>query len=64
MHPAVLETYVKRRRLPPNASKRTKCRPGDLAPEERFALRLVEGWEKRGEPLERTLERSLVAAHC
>jgi len=57
VHPAVLETYAKHGRLPRRASK-AKRRPGELAPEERFALRLVEGWEKRGEPLERTLERS------
>jgi DNA topoisomerase-1 len=45
VHPAVLETYVARRRLPRNASKSTKRR-GELTPEERFALRFVEGWEK------------------
>jgi len=58
VHPAVLETYVERRRLPRNASKSTKRRRGELTPDERFALRFVEGWESRAE----TLERSLVAA--
>ena len=45
VHPAVLETYVERWRLPRNASKSTKRRSGELTPQERFALRFVEGWE-------------------
>jgi DNA topoisomerase-1 len=62
VHPAVLETYVARGRLPRNASKSTKHHRGELTPEERFALRFVEGWESRSETLERTLERSLATS--
>ena len=62
VHPAVLETYVERRRLPRKSAKRTKHCADKLAAEERFALRFVEGWESRLEPLNRTLERSLEAA--
>jgi hypothetical protein len=58
----VLETYVERRRLPRNTAKRSKAHPDELTAEERFALRFVEGWESRAEPLDRTLERSLAAA--
>ncbi len=45
VHPAVLETYVEHLRLPRKASKSIKRGPAELTPEERFALRLVEGWE-------------------
>jgi DNA topoisomerase-1 len=62
VHPAVLETYVEQRRLPRKKAKSAKRRAGELTPEERFALRFVEGWERRAEPLDRTLERSLAAA--
>jgi DNA topoisomerase-1 len=63
VHPAVLETYVKDRRLPAaKARAAAKRRPHDLSAQERFALRFVEGWEKKSEPLERTLRRSLKAA--
>lgn len=60
VHPAVLETYAKQHRLPRSTAKR---RSGGLTPEEQFALRFVERWEKKGaEPLDRTLERSLTSA--
>ena len=62
VHPAVLETYVQRRRLPRKPAKRTRRHSDGLTAEERFALRFVEGWETRAEPLDRTLERSLAAA--
>ncbi len=59
VHPAVIETYTRLRRLPRRAARETK-RAGGLSPEERFALRFVERWERtRDEPLDRTLERSL-----
>ncbi|MGA7353973.1 MAG: hypothetical protein WA431_08465 [Candidatus Cybelea sp.] len=62
VHPAVLETYVARRRLPRNKAKSTRRRTDELTADERFALRFVEGWERRAEPLDQTLERSLAAA--
>ncbi|HEX4012806.1 MAG TPA: hypothetical protein VHX17_02815 [Candidatus Cybelea sp.] len=63
VHPAVLETYTSQRRLPGRLrSAKGKRTAGDLSPDERFALRFVEGWEKKGEPLEQTLKRSLKAA--
>lgn len=63
VHPAVIETYTALRRLPTrNGKPPGRSRAYALSPEERFALRFVEGWEKKSEPLERTLERSLKAA--
>jgi DNA topoisomerase I len=63
VHPAVLETYAAQHRLPPsNGHAGAKRRPDTLSSRERFALRFVEGWEKRSEPLDRTLRRSLRAA--
>jgi len=52
VHPAVLETYARMRRL-----------PGRLTNRERYALRFVERWERgQREPLATRLERSLAAA--
>lgn len=52
VHPAVLETYTRMRRL-----------PGRLTNRERYALRFVERWERgQCEPLAARLERSLAAA--
>ncbi len=62
VHPAVLETYIEHHCLPHNGERNAKRGSGGLTPEERFALRFVEGWENGGEPLDRTLERSLAAA--
>lgn len=62
VHPAVLETYVERRRLPRSAAKSTKRSADGLTAEEHFAVRFVEEWEGRTEPLDRTLERSLATA--
>jgi DNA topoisomerase I len=45
VHPAVLETYVERLRLPRKSSKSGKRGPAELTPRERFALRFVEEWE-------------------
>jgi len=46
VHPAVIETYMRLRRLPPSQNRRgTKHRPGALSHRERFALRFVERWE-------------------
>jgi DNA topoisomerase-1 len=53
VHPAVLETYERQLGLP--------SRKG-VANYERFALRFIQGWEKKSEPLEQTLRRSLKAA--
>ena len=64
VHPAVLETYSEstEQLFPRKKAKSAKQHAGELTPEERFALRFVEGWERRAEPLDRTLERSLAAA--
>lgn len=62
VHPAVMETYIEHHRLPTDDGRNGKRSSGGLTPEERFALRFVEGWETRSEPLDRTLERSLAAA--
>ncbi|MFZ1017598.1 MAG: hypothetical protein WAN39_06970 [Candidatus Cybelea sp.] len=63
VHPAVLETYTAQRRLPGRTRIAKGKRPSEgLSSEERFALRFVEGWEKKGEPLDQTLKRSLKAA--
>lgn len=45
VHPAVMETYIEKRRLPANTSPNGKRSSGGLLPEERFTLRFVEGWE-------------------
>ncbi len=48
VHPAVIETYTRLRRLPPqNGRPGAKRRAGALSHRERFALRFVERWEKR-----------------
>lgn len=61
VHPAVIETYTTKLRLP--AQRQAKRHTGSLDAAERFALRFVERWERaRNEPLQRTLERSLKAA--
>lgn len=62
VHPAVLETYAQHFRLPRDTSNSGKRSSSGLAPEERFTLRFVEGWETGGEPIDRTLERSVAAA--
>ncbi|MBV9718233.1 MAG: DNA topoisomerase IB [Candidatus Eremiobacteraeota bacterium] len=65
VHPAVIETYTRLRRLPCRNGKSptAKERAGTLTTPERVALRFVEKWERRGrEPIERTLERSLKKA--
>ena len=62
VHPAVLETYTEHHRLPAKTARNGKRHSSGLTPEERFALRFVEGWEKHREPLDRTLERSLAVA--
>lgn len=61
VHPAVIETYTRLRRLPRRQVKATvKERPGSLSHEERLALRFVEKWERQDrEPIEQTLKRSL-----
>lgn len=61
VHPAVIETYTRLRRLPSQNGRATaKERPGTLLRRERFALRFVEKWERQGrEPVEQTLRRSL-----
>ncbi|HEY4433553.1 MAG TPA: hypothetical protein VGM99_04040 [Candidatus Cybelea sp.] len=63
VHPAVFEIYTAQRRLPgrKRIAKEKRAAEG-LSPEERFSLRFVEGWEKKGEPLDQTLKRSLKAA--
>jgi DNA topoisomerase-1 len=46
VHPAVIETYTRARRLPVRNGKRAAKRPHNaLSHEERFALRFVEKWE-------------------
>lgn len=46
VHPAVLETYSRKGRLPAQRGKpAARARAGDLSREERFALRFVERWE-------------------
>lgn len=63
VHPAVIETYTTRRRLPAQrGSGNARHLANSLSPRERFALRFVEGWEKKGEPLDETLKRSVKAA--
>jgi DNA topoisomerase I len=64
VHPAVIETYMRLRRLPSQNGKMTaKERPGPLSHRERLALRFVEKWERRGrQPIEQTLKRSLQKA--
>jgi DNA topoisomerase-1 len=65
VHPAVIETYTRLRRLPRRngAPPKAKARAGALSHSERTALRFVEKWERRGrEPIGRTLERSLQKA--
>jgi DNA topoisomerase-1 len=63
VHPAVLETYLAQHRLPqPKGKLAANGSSRMLSSEERFTLRFVEGWEKKAEPLEQTLKRSLAAA--
>jgi DNA topoisomerase-1 len=46
VHPAVIETYTRLRRLPSSRNRRgAKHRPGALPQRERSALRFVERWE-------------------
>ncbi len=61
IHPAVIETYTRLRRLPRQQVRATvKERPGTLSHQERLALRFVEKWERQErEPIEQTLKRSL-----
>jgi DNA topoisomerase-1 len=47
VHPAVIETYTRLRRLPAHNGKLARERAGKLSCEERFALRFVERWERR-----------------
>jgi DNA topoisomerase I len=47
VHPAVLETYLRRRRLPQGGRATAKSRRSKLSSQERFALRFVERWERR-----------------
>jgi DNA topoisomerase-1 len=48
VHPAVIETYTRLRRLPPsNGRAGTKRSAAQLSSRERQALRFVERWEKR-----------------
>ncbi|HYL28277.1 MAG TPA: DNA topoisomerase IB [Candidatus Nitrosotalea sp.] len=46
IHPAVLETYARARRLPPSRAGGGKRRDGALSPQERAALRFVQAWER------------------
>jgi DNA topoisomerase-1 len=63
VHPAVLETYTAQHRLPSiGAHAGAKRRPNTLSHQERFALRFVQGWERKSEPLDLTLKRALKAA--
>jgi DNA topoisomerase-1 len=62
VHPAVLEIYTAQRRLPGKKRASGKRASHGLSSEERFSLRFVEGWEKKGEPLDQTLKRSLKEA--
>jgi DNA topoisomerase-1 len=64
VHPAVIETYLAQHRLPSIGGRPgAKRRPNALSQEERFALRFVEGWERKSsKPLDLTLKRALKAA--
>jgi DNA topoisomerase I len=46
VHPAVIETYTRRRRLPIRRTTPAPRRAVALSAEERFALRFVERWER------------------
>ncbi|MBV9234022.1 MAG: DNA topoisomerase IB [Candidatus Eremiobacteraeota bacterium] len=62
VHPAVLETYMKRLRLPsPRKNGQRAQRAGTLSHPERFALRFVERWERNGQSLAETLDASVKA---
>jgi DNA topoisomerase-1 len=51
VHPAVLETYTANHRLPSRRERAgAKLRAGTLSYQERFALRFVEGWERKSAP--------------
>jgi len=59
VHPAVIDTYTTKLRLP-SRNGAARRHSGPLDDRERFALRFVERWERhKNEPLEQTLERSL-----
>ncbi len=63
VHPAVIDTYTRLRRLPSSRRKATKREPpGTLSHRERFALRFVERWERNGSSLVDALEQSVTAA--
>jgi DNA topoisomerase-1 len=63
VHPAVLETYLSEHRLPPMGGHAgAKRRPNTLSHQERFALRFVQGWERKSERLDQTRKRALKAA--
>jgi len=63
VHPAVIETYTRLRRLPARRSGNGKPeRAGKLSRAERFALRFVERWERNGQSLAEALDSSVKAA--
>ena len=47
VHPAVIDTYMRLHHLPKRTERAAK-RGAVLSPEERFALRFVERWERKG----------------
>jgi len=52
VHPAVIETYTRLRRLPSlNGARSTQRRRAALSPEERVALRFIRRWEKQATSL-------------
>jgi DNA topoisomerase-1 len=63
VHPAVLQTYMEQHRLPSiGGHAAAKRGPNTLSRQERFALRFVQGWERKSEPIDLTLKRALKAA--
>jgi DNA topoisomerase I len=47
VHPAVIETYLRRLRLPARNGKVERRRVGSLSADERSTLRFIERWERR-----------------
>jgi DNA topoisomerase-1 len=60
VHPAVIETYTRLRRLPSrNGKSEAKPPRNALSREERFTLRFVERWEKKAPSLETAVRASV-----